>query len=94
MSAHTASREDTTDARPPAYLGGSNAEIQAPGRCLIGDLCHYPGIGGRRHDHASANQTVVMVAGNSSRAICCVAGSGRRRHARYSPAPSVIVLHA
>jgi hypothetical protein len=53
-----------------------------------------PGIGGWRRDRASVNQAVVIVVGRSSRATCRAAGSGRRQQARYSPAPSVIVLHA
>jgi hypothetical protein len=60
----------------------------------MGDLRHYPGIGGRRRDRASANQTVVIVVGSSSHATHRVAGSGRRQRARYSPVPSVIALHA
>jgi hypothetical protein len=35
----------------------------------------------------------VIVAGNSSHATHRVVGFGRRQQARYSPVPSVIVLH-
>jgi hypothetical protein len=59
----------------------------------MGDCAITPGIGGWRRDRASANQTVVIVAGSSSHATHRVVGSGRRQQARYSPVPSVIALH-
>jgi hypothetical protein len=42
---------------------------------------------------APANQIVVIVVGSSSHATRRVVGFGRRQQARYSPVPSVIVLH-
>ena len=59
----------------------------------MGDLRHYPGIGGWRRDRTSTNQTVVIVVGSSSHATHRVAGSGRPQQGRYWPVPSVIVLH-
>jgi hypothetical protein len=59
----------------------------------MGDLRHYPWLGGWRRDRASANQAVVIVVGSSSHATYRVVGSGRRQQGRYSPVPSVIVLH-
>ena len=59
----------------------------------MGDLRHYPRLGGWRRDRASANQTVVIVAGSSSHATHRVVGFGRRQQGRYSPVPSVIVMH-
>jgi hypothetical protein len=54
---------------------------------LTGDLRHHPW----RRDRASANRTVVIIAGSSSHATHRLAGSGRRQQARYSPVPSAIV---
>jgi hypothetical protein len=56
----------------------------------MGDLRHYPW---HRRDRASANKTLVTVVGSSSHATYRVVGSGRRQQCRYSPLPSVIVLH-
>jgi len=93
MSAHTASLPDTTDARPPAYLGGPDQEIQAGGRCwweicaitpAIGWLAGWPRL--RQPDPGDRAES-------SSDTTHRLAGSGRRRHRRYSPVPWVIVLH-
>jgi hypothetical protein len=87
----------------PAVCGGGLADCKRPGRPpvfpasaathRIVSAAITPGIGGWRRDRASSNRTVVIVAGSSSHATHRVAGPGRRQEGRYSPVPSVIVLH-
>jgi len=85
MSAHTASQPDTTNVRPPAYPRASRARpVFEQGS---------PGTGSWRRDRATARQTAVIVVACPSHAIHRVVGSGRRQQTRYSPVPSVIVLH-
>jgi len=59
MSVHTASQEDTSNARPSAYSGDRTRKPGA-GRCCW-DLHHSPGIGGWRRDRASAHQSAQQM---------------------------------